>query len=444
MAKNILVFFVLILLVFSISLPCFAQPVDVSAYTTYFSIWNAYSAVYTQEFFTPETISLVNWADSKTVNTMLTVGLDFPMLPYLTYSVEYRLTSNNSNRIDWLYENPVGNYVLTDAIVDPDLYGTYGINNWRVTPLSEMILDQKHVLGTTFTPLDTVTGNAGFSSAFRVTLMSKDQLSYDYMKLVTMYVRPLSYDDKDTSYKLSLKNVTIYYDPSDMGAATLDQVQKNTQELKDLGIQVEAINTKVDQLSTQVTNEINSVKDQVTNSTNQINNNITAMQESINNSIDEQSKQQHQDSQNTQNAIKDLPGQISDIEQQEGNKASSDANKELGGVTSDLSGKDIDSKSWITKFTDFWNVMGSTNVATEIQLPQFEVFGFVFWESQTIDLAPFFEYCAPLVKLVKFLLTLSVIWAMLRYFYNCVQFALGNSDLTLSSTIFSFNPFKIK
>lgn len=461
MAKNFLVFFVVILLVFSLALPCSAEKVEVEHYTNFFAIWNPAYVEYTETV--ENSVSLVNWANSEYTDTFITVGFTFPMLPYLEYQCDFTITQENGTLIDWFkHDYCVGSYVLQDSIYNHD-FSAVGDS----VKFGEIVCDKNHLLGTQMTYKSAV--HAEKTIDFSVLLKSSVTLDYDYLKCVTFEVSPKMYIDDDRAYRMQLNGVTIYYNPAEIGTSAITQMENNAEQIRSLGVKVDTVDTKIDGLSTTITNGLSSVKDQVKDGCDAVKDKVGEMQTALTteaqntqNAIKDSSDKAHQDSQNTQNAIKDssntahedagktqdaikdLPGQINDIEKDEGNKASADANNELGGITSDLSGKDIDSKNWIAKFTDFWNVMGSTNVATTIQLPQFEVFGYVFWDAQTVDLAPFFEYCAPLVKLVKFLLTLSVLWAMLRYFYNCVQFALGTSDLTLSSTIFSFNPFKIK
>lgn len=410
----------------ALSVPSFAAQIPVDYYAQTLIVWNEWSVEQNQTT-TGSNTPVINWADASGTDTLVTVGVNFPMLPLLPYQLNFTITTDNDTKYDWFtLGNSIGSYVSTSAILD---YESLPAEKQFVN-LSQAMFGSNHPLSVKCS-LD---GSALQSVYyFTATMMTDQTISEDYWKCITLRPKATSWNNYDKSFRLTLKNVTLYYDSEVSQNLTLGQVQDNAKQLEQLGLQVSIVNDRLDNLSTQVTTEINGVRDQLTSSTNALSNQLDELHKQ-----NEQAAQQaHEDAQNApQHEYEYIDGK----------------DKELDNDVDDLELKvDLTAGYGTLKdsLSNFWKFLSSTDTQSSFYIKPFSVTlpsigTLTFWEGGNVDFSQWLYndyWMYRLIWLSKVLSGLFLLSWAFHFIFEVSDYLMGNSKKSFAQIMFGFNPF---
>lgn len=395
--KIIIVFLSVLLLIPSFSV--FADETTVPSMQSVYGIWNKFSMTFTDTVGSNKE-SIINWADASNTPTNITVGFKFDMLPRVTYEVQYHFHSDNGQRYNWIGGErgaPVAVYSdLNISINQSSLYSHY----------EEILLNSKNLIASS-TYINSSASAASYDVSFQTFLKSDTELS-DSFKYITFFPELTAVDPDDKSFQITFQRLNIYYDPDDISGATLEALDDQIAELKEMGVKLDAINTNITNVGKDVSGKLDKV-DQ---------------------------------------SIKDLPNQMAQLDKDEGNKAQNDAMDKADDQAGELNDSDqVGGLDIIGKLTDFWSLFSSTDVATSITFPGATnpFTGDVMWEEAEVDFSPWLNntFIKYLLVVARLFISLGLLWWLIKLYYDLINSVL-NKDAERSpiQVVLGLNPFK--
>lgn len=430
--KKIVLCVFLALVITSFSIVSFAANVPVEYNAQSLTVWNVWSVKTTQNF--AGTTSVVNWADAKDTETDVTVAFNFPMLPYLAYSITFDIQSDNDTRYEWFGRGtPIGTYVSSEGLLKE-----------KYSEFAEAVYSSQRALGCKVTQTNSsASGTQNGLYRFEAVIMSTVELDDNWWKAISLAPQVTKYNEAERSFKMSMSGVTIYYDSETAGGATLEQIADNKQAIEKLGIKVDTINSNIGNLSKQLDTSIKNVQSQVSAEGQETRADIAAARQEAAKQAEETKNTINENGNKVNESIKDLPNQQEKIEQghiEEGNKNKDDNQSKFNNELGEADGlSNVDVSQY---FKLLWDNISSEEVATSFTFPKAEIFGFTLWDAVEVDFSPWLNdtYISALLNLVKLVLSIGLVFFIVRFYSALITAILNpNSEKSVFDVLFDFN-----
>lgn len=445
------------------SLPSYAETTVLTNHAQGFAIWNFWDIVGSMN--ASGEISAVSWADATNTPTFFTCAFKFPMIANLYYQIEYSIDSNTETTYDWMpaeeQSRPLAVYSINNPIEDIPLLGIDVSHSDLYSDMMNTFYNPDQLIASS-TEIISSTAQAPRGATFCTTLMPTQNIN-DEWTFLTFKPHADVVDSSNKSYNLTMSGVRVYYNSAEVGAATLNQLSQFEKDLELQGIQIELINTQVQQLSGDVKAGFAEVESQINTATGTITDEVYAQaeatraeviaqgeatQEAINSAADQAHSDSVAEQEKLDNVGEDVAENIAEQDKLAGNEAQQDILDGAADQENQLNNSDeVGKLGVVEKISDFWGMLNTTEVATSIRFPGANnpFTGDTLWEEQTIDLTPWLTnpFIKYMLQLVRVIFSLGMLWWVLRLYYDALDAILNkNAERSIMQVVLHLNPFK--